>query len=755
VPDPPPSDAGKPPSPPGGRQLLRVLQFLESAGYSAPAAEAVEAAVPQPELPHFAARYAPGVPPQAEPIEGTPAPAAEIAEANIDAVESLAQAAAPGPATWTSLGPTTIPDGQTYGSKRINVSGRVSALAVDPQNPSHVLAGAGHGGVWESHDRGQSWAPRTDDAKTLTTGALAFDPSAPATVYCGTGEGRVSWVVGAGLLRSTDGGRTWSPHGGATFNGQGFYDLQVDRTNSSLLSAATTHGLWLSTNGGSAWTRKRTTMTWSVSIAPGGGSAEMLAAGVEGLLRSSDGGTTWVPVALPNPPGTYKRLAVAIAPSNPEVAYAWGSDGETAFLWRRRGGVWRPAPVPPGVKVGQSWYDWFLAVAPDRDGQIFCGAIDVHRGDISGTSLGWTNISTRRGAGDSIHPDQHAIAFDRANPNTIYVGNDGGVFRSPDRGTTWQHCNNGLVITEFEYLAQDLSAPKMVIGGTQDNGTIRWTGNPVWTHIQDGDGGDCAVNNTTPSTMFHTFYGLGFPKGHLLEGNPPESSTKRGDFDTWQPMPLPLAADDDSLFYPPLDCSASGGNTIAVAGTALFVSRDNGAHWKRLAFPNPATASAMYIPTTDAVYVGTTEGAILRSTWNGTSWGAPALLGTPRAAWVSDLHADPSATRLWATYSTVGGPLVFQSQDGGATWKNRTANLRDVPINAVAVDPDQPSRLWLAADVGVHESTDGGGSWHSISDGLPNASAGDIVFHRTEKVLRVGTRSRGLWQRPTDAAPVG
>ncbi len=157
------------------------------------------------------------------------------------------------------------------------------------------------------------------------------------------------------------------------------------------------------------------------------------------------------------------------------------------------------------MQTHQASYDWFVAVAPDLDTQVYCGAIDVHRGDLSGTTWTWLNL-TSKSSGDSIHPDQHAIAFEPGQANTIYVGNDGGLFRSPDRGITWQHCNNGLVISEFEYLAQDYGSSRWLIGGTQDNGTQRWTGSTVFEHVADGDGGDCGINRTNPNIAFHTFY---------------------------------------------------------------------------------------------------------------------------------------------------------------------------------------------------------------------------------------------------------
>src|SRR5215469_15197399 len=134
--------------------------------------------------------------------------------------------------------------------------------------------------------------------------------------------------------------------------------------------------------------------------------------------------------------------------------------------------------TPTGLDTGQQWYDWYCAAPPDRDNQVFLGAIDAYRGDMSPSGgWTWTDISSKSsGTNTSIHPDQHAIAFEPGNANNIYCGSDGGLFRSTDRGQTWTHVNNGLVITEFEYIAQNVGSSRWILGGTQDNGTDRWTG---------------------------------------------------------------------------------------------------------------------------------------------------------------------------------------------------------------------------------------------------------------------------------------
>jgi hypothetical protein len=736
--------------PPGGKALVRLLQLLESAGYTEVANATLRSAVSGEEAREQWREYAeqiPGLPrgettSAAETDEEGDATAAEaVARMYLEVGEQLGPPTPTGP-QWRSLGPWTIPNGQTYGSSRVNVSGRISTIAIDPSNPAHVLAGAAHGGVWESRDRGGSWAPRTDYAATLTVGAIAFDPRNSSTVYCGTGEGNWWAYLGAGILRSRDGGATWSTLCTAPFVGQGFYDLIVDPANSQHLLAGTTGGLYVSNDGGLTWTRRRTAETWSLSMAPAGGSsAQILAACSDGLWRSTNGGTTWNAVTLPGSPGGFDRLAVAIARSNPAVAYAWGARGGTAYLWRRASGTWTSVAPPPGVSTNQAWYDWFVAVAPDLDTQVYCGAIEVHRGDLSGTTWTWRNLTNKGTTGASIHPDQHAIAFEPGQPNTIYVGNDGGVYRSPDRGITWQHCNNGLVISEFEYLAQNYGSSRWLIGGTQDNGTQRWTGSSVWEHVADGDGGDCGVNRTTPNTVFHTYYGMS-----------PERSTTGGGWNSWTWVAPPVPAGEGSPFYPPFECSATGGDTIAMGGNALYISRNNGTTWIRLAFPSAAAASAMYIPNASTVFVGTDDGRIYRTEWNGTSWTALTALTTPRTnATVSDLYVSPANTsRMWATHRTVGGGRVFRSDNGGSSWIDRTPALTRLPINAIEVDPENANRVWVAADLGVYQSTDAGANWTDFSNGLPNMYVGDLVFQPHARVLRAGTRNRGVWEIPVD-----
>ena len=681
--------------------------------------------------------------------------AAQVASAYADTAMALGHATAPAadrtraaPAagdgaavralsSWRSLGPTMMPNGQTYGSGRTIVSGRVATIAIDPQNGNHVLCGSAAGGVWESTNAGVSWAPRTDSAPTLTVGAIAFAPSAPATVYCGLGEGNFYASLGAGVLRSTNGGSTWTRVCGAPFMGQGFFDLAVDPQNANHVLGATTSGLWESADGGVNWAQRRAARTWSIAHTPGGGAtSEILAACSDGLFRSINGGTAWAAVAIAGAPASWTRLAVARVRNDPRIAYLFGSSGGGRLYRRNAAGAWAAVGVPADLAVGQDWYDWFVGAAPDRDSQVYLGAIDVHRGDLAGTTWTWTKISAKA-VGDSIHPDQHAFALHPTDPATIYVGNDGGLYRSPNRGVNWTPLNNGLVITEIEYLAQDFGSSRFLLGGTQDNGSIRYTGSAVWEHAQDGDGGDCGVNRATPTTCFHSFYGMGM-----------ERSTTGGGWGTWGWIGPAVPAGYGALFYPPLECNNT---TVAQAGQSVFVSRNSGTNWTEVALVAGVTATAMHAATTDRIYVGTGGGRIFRLDWNGAAWARTELTAPRAGASISDIHVEASnASRVWATCRNLGGGRAFVSSDGGTTWTDRSAGLPVLPLNAVCTDPGNGNRVWIAADLGVYQSTDNGATWAAFSNGLPNVLIGDLLFHPHARVLRAGTRNRGVWEIPVD-----
>jgi hypothetical protein len=628
---------------------------------------------------------------------------------------------------WTHIGPSHIPEGQTYGTARVDVIGRVSSLAIDPGDAKHLLCGSANGGIWESHDSGATWAARTDQMPTLAIGAVTFDPHDPTRAYAGSGEGNFYANLGAGVYMSSDGGTTWKVRARAPFVGAGFYDLVVDPVNRNILYAATTIGFYVSTNAGTSWSRKRAGKCWDITVHPAGGANEILAAFADGLFASYNHANTFAPVALPSSPAAaWTRLDVDRVIGAPDIAYVFGAAGTSAHLWRRTGTTWKKVTPLPAIDVNQAWYDWYVAASPTDSRQVFVGAIDTFRGTLSGTTWRWKNITTQ--GRNSIHPDQHALTFSPGNSKVIYAGNDGGVYRSANSGNNWKALNRGLGITEVEYLGSDPNTWMWLMAGTQDNGTIRFTGTTRWEHIADGDGGDCGVNQLDPNEIYHSFYSVSL-----------ERSNNKGDTWTWLAPPgVP------SLFYPPVEVA---GRTVAIGGASLVITRTGGPPWTTVALGLPAGdgASAMRAVDANTFLIGSTRGRMLRAAWNGTSW-TVTNLASPAARFVSCIAVDPSnPQRVWVTLSQLGGGRVFRSDDAGATWTDCSAGLPPIPMNSVVVDPASFQRVWVSADVGVYESTDLGSTWTSFSAGLPNAMAVDLLFHRQDRMLFCATRNRGVW----------
>ncbi|MCU1256760.1 MAG: hypothetical protein JWM83_3059 [Candidatus Angelobacter sp.] len=765
-------------SPPGGKALIRLVQLLEAKGQTDLATAAIHSAVPSALQKSFLTRAGkPASPMVHEAMKDVTAESVALRQeratrAYLAAARQMGPVSDGGP-QWRSLGPATVSNGQTADLERMNVSGRVAAVAVDPSDSSHVLCGSANGGIWESHDRGGSWVPRTDDFDNLSVGAIAFDPGDPSVVYCGTGEGNFWAITGIGsigILHSTDGGASWEILCTDPFIGQGFFDLAVDPSDSMHLIAATTDGLYVSQNAGVNWSMAHPARTWSISTAPRGSRAEILAASADGLWNWNSKRKLWAPVALPGAPDFFDsskplagRLAVSIATSHPAVAYAWGArSGESPFLWRRAHGVWtavsslypetKPAADGSYPETSQAWYDWHVAAAPDSDTEVYCGAVHSYRGNFSGSDWSWTPLN--------VHTDHHAIAFEPGNPNMIYVGSDGGLFRSPDRGVTWHHCNNGLVISQFEYIAQDIKSAQWLIGGTQDNGVVRWNDSPDWEHVADGDGGYCCVNPNNPQVVLRTDHGWRV-----------ERSVTGGDYNSFTSIYPVQAPDEDTLqkilnenvlFYPPMRFNEITGNTVAIGGGVVYVSRENGSNWVSLPFPpaalpqtaspQTAMASAIYLPNSDSIYVGTTMGEIFVTTWDGSAWTPLAgLVAPPLRAPISDLLIDSNdLDRIWAIYSWLHGGRVYRSYDGGKTWIDCSTGLPNLQLNAIEVDSRDPNRVWVCAERGVYQSRDGGANWTNFSKGLPNAYIGDLLFHPVAFLLRAATSNRGVWEIAVD-----
>jgi photosystem II stability/assembly factor-like uncharacterized protein len=647
---------------------------------------------------------------------------------------------------WSPIGPFSIPHGQTYGLARPSVSGRISCVAIDPKKPSHILVGSAAGGIWETKDDGGSWRAAASVAGEfpMAIGAIAFVPGQSRIVYAGTGEGNWLSDYGVGLWKSEDGGATWSEIATSPFVGVGFYAIIIDPLDLKHMLAATTSGLFQSTKDDASWDPVLTRgPCWDISMHPKvdgdpNSTKEVFAATPDGLFRSMDGGGTWPDaIDLVDAPGSFERLAVCHAHSNGNIVYAFSKDRYGApVLWRRP-----PSSVsfdwvfcPTGIDTTQIGYDWFVSTALDSPDVVYLGAKSLWKGKLKQDGTwNWSNISSRQ-YGDSIHPDQHAIAFGSA--NVLYIGNDGGVFKSSNGGRNWRSLNKGLCITHFEYIAQHPDFEAWLLGGTQDNGTLRYEGGEAWYQVAEGDGGECATNDSSPYTVFHSFNGMGLQR-----------SLTGGGSGSWTSVGPNVPDNYDALFYPPMEVR---GNLVVQAGQSVFVSTDTGTTFQELQLPEDAgIATALWLAGPFQFLVGTKSGDLYRFDWIENGWVDPKTLAQPRAGLISSIRGDARKSgRLWVTYSDALGPTVYRSNDGGDDWIPCMNGLPYVAANIVEISSSEADTVYVGTDAGVWRSADAGDQcqWTVFSNGLPNAIVGDLVFHAKTGILRAATRSRGVWE---------
>lgn len=698
---------------------------------------------------------------------GRHAPGESIAGAVV-AEEAAPVAPVPGASNWTQLGPNAIPRGQTYGPGRVLVTGRVTAIAIDPTDRDRLYVGAAQGGVWRSTDRGRHWAAMTDNAPSLAMGALAIDPNDHLTVYAGTGEANFAQdsYYGAGILKSTDGGTTWTQLGAASFVGLRIARIAVTPGTPTRVFAATGGGLYRSTDAGTTWTRMGgtpLTAATDVTIDPNTPATVVASFWGGAIYRSTNAGAvtpTWTQLGGGLPTSNVTRVALGRAPSNPLVLFAltagpWDPDPSLAYLvdglYRSTDGgtTWTGIPLPGGNIGGQGFYNLNVAVDPTTPDIVYLSGISLWKG-IRNTATGAWSFTD---VGTGYHPDNHAFAFDPTDHQTIYAGSDGGIYRSTNGGNTWDDSiNRDLCLTQFEFIAQHPTSDAVVLGGTQDNGTEEFRNSPVFYHSDDGDGGFCLIDQNQPRNFLSTYY-----------SNSPKRSTQAGRFGSWIDVSAGIAG--DGLFYPPLAADQTNQNNVAFGTDQinLDAAQGTGGWPTQVALPGLVAnefVSAVCYASSSLIYAGTTNGKVFRLVKTGGAWTATAIQAAPLPSrFIWDIATRPGAPdTIFLVMAGFGVAHVWRGAVGaaGTTWTDASGSgggrLPDIPANALVIDPIAADTMYVATDVAVFRTTDAGATWAAFSEGLPNCAVFDLQLHEPSRLLRAATHGRGLWERQLDTA---
>jgi len=662
---------------------------------------------------------------------------------------------------WQSIGPT--PTNSFFPGSWGKTSGRINTIAISPTNPNIVLIGGATGGVWRSVDGGTTFTAVTDSQVDLAVGSIAFAPSNSSIVYAGMGDKDGNYL-GTGVLRSTDAGQTWTRVSNSTLPPLGVISqVLVDPSNPNRVYVAQYafqqgasffgSGFYLSIDGGVSWTRTFTGTAKDLVRHPTQASTLYLAvqndfASGGGVFKSTNSGQTWQRIYT-SPFGIPDNIKIAVTPAAPENVYVLNGKATARVevstnggsTWTNRGG---------NFDTKQFNYNCYLFVHPTDPNTVYVGTRDLWRStnggstyaNITGNFPNLADPNQYSPGGAKAHPDQHHFYISPTSPSTIYIANDGGIWKSTDGASSFTSLNSTLTLTMFTSYDMHPTDASRSYGGTQDNGTQKRTGAQTWREFSTGDGGQTFVDTLDPSIVYVTYIGHAVYRytsnGDSFSGTIGSSAVFNG---------------DRVAFYPPFVGNETNSN-LYFGTYRLYVSTNRGTSWTMPSAFTDLTvgggdvlsAIAVAKSNTNVIYTGSSQGRLMVSTNGGVNW-TDRTSGLPQR-FIKSITI--SATDSNTAYVTVSGFVtghVFKTINAGASWTNISGNLPDIPTNDLLIDPraGNANTLYVGTDVGVFRSTVGGTTWETFNNGLPPTIISELDAQPTG-IIQVGTYGRGAFE---------
>lgn len=678
------------------------------------------------------------------------------------------------------------------------MGGRITCIEGVNTKPKVVYVGAAGGGVWKTDDAGVSFKS-IFDKYCQSIGDIAIDQKHPDTLWVGTGESnmRNTVSIGNGIYMSKDGGENWQQMG--LQKTEHISKVIIHPNNSNVLYVAAPGPLWSdgpdrgiykTTDGGKTWEKiyyinERTgcadlimdprdpetliATMWEFRRKPfafssGGPSS--------GIFKSTDGGKTWKPIRKGLPEGDLGRMAVAQAPSKPDrLAMVCESKETKLYLSEDGGENWKEQASTFNVKA-RPFYFSTLEFDPKDANRLYRPAFNMSISDDGGYSF----YDAPGGAG--VHADHHALWINPENTNQMYLGTDGGVYMSVDRGNNWQFIRC-LPVSQFYHVDVDNQQPYYrVYGGLQDNGS--WMApsqspggveNSDWVSLYGGDGFWVVPDPVDPNYAYAEYQGGNMARVNL------RTNTSR----SIKPFEEP---GDEKLRWhwnTPLVMSPNRKGSLYTGSQYLYRTSNQGKSWLKLSpdlstndkekqkqeesgglsadvtsaenhciiysiAESPLDSNTIYVGTDDGNFQVTSDGG---KTWNNHSAGYAAS-GIPKGTWVSSISASVhDANTVFATFDnhTYGDHATYAavSKDKGRTWTRFMSNEFTGFANKILQDTENPSLLYLGTEMGLFMSFDAGQTWVRYKAEFPwMAMVRDLVLHPSGDLV-IATHGRGIY----------
>jgi photosystem II stability/assembly factor-like uncharacterized protein len=528
--------------------------------------------------------------------------------------------------------------------------------------------------------------------------------------------------------------------------------------NPAILFVAASNGLWRTLNGGVDWTQENESHFTDVECKPGS-PENMYAVTLSGFYRSSDTGDTWTLDMDPDFPSQWRRLAIGVTAANPNYVYllfgghvAGMGNGNFSGIYRSidSGAEFSLRANTPNLlgyptngmdSVNQANYDLALAIDPANANTVYVGGINIWKSTNGGLTGSWNILSYWEESGNSIgytHADIHALEF---NGSTLYVGSDGGIYKSTDGGSNWTNLSDGIANMMFHYIDVESS---ILTGGTQDNGCNQWTTSTLnATHSIGGDGFACLINYNDTDIRYQSDQWYKYRSEDGGDSFINISVDTFVDFvpDYWGADWVMDPVDPEILFLASREVyrTTTGGTGD---GTDAWTDLNTGLSGRYVRSMAQGISNRNRFYASDDTLLKRSDNVLAATpTWTDVTDGLPT-----DAEFISDIVVDPNnSLRLWVTfYGLSEGLKVYYSANGGDTWINESGSLPNIPIYCIEFQPGSTNdALYVGTHFGVFYRNDAIGDWIFFSNGLPNTR----VFDLDVEGLRIyaGTSGRGIW----------
>ncbi len=602
--------------------------------------------------------------------------------------------------------------------------GRVTAIAVESSQQKIIYAGSPGGGIWKSIDAGKSWKPLGDQMANMSIWSIAIDPNSTNTVYLGNSAGQI--------MRSTNGGTSWTQ----IYRVSGTPRRILIHPNDNRIFIGTSRALYRSTNGGSSFSSVLNSPAEDVEFKPGNTSV-VYACG-NSFYRSTNGGRSFSRIT--SGISATERMKMAVTPANPNAIYLVQKRGSSfGYLYRSLdgGSNFTQRANYNSISTNQVYFtqasrDMAITVSDSNANEVYLGGMDFSRSTNGGTSFSklatWSSPEDR----SYVHADIEVMQYING---TLYVGSDGGIFRSVNRGNNVTDLSQGgLGIKQYYRIGNSATDANMIVGGSQDNGTnIMYGSSRQFKEWLGADGMECFIDHKNKNVIYGTVQ-FGSLYKSTNGGNSIGSISKPGNFSGEWVTPFMMDPINNKKIY--------------VGYRDLYRSNNGGSRgsWSNLTsninLGGNLDEMAIAKSNNNYIYIAQ-EGRVWR-TKNGQNNNPIWTEVSNFRGNVNFIAVDPNNPERVAIAAT--GSRVYLSTNAGNTWVNIKRNLPNISAQCLVFDDTSANGLYVGMQSGVYYINDALNNWTPFSTNLPNVQTSDLEIHYATRKIRVGTYGRGIWE---------